>query len=31
MVVDFRIRVTRAQLKALGDFMREHDIKPERI
>lgn len=31
MVVDFRVRVTRAQLKALGDFMRANDIKPERL
>lgn len=29
--VTFRIHVTAAQLKALGDFMKEHGIKPERV
>lgn len=29
--VEFRVHVTAAQLKALGDFMRENGIKPERI
>lgn len=31
LVVDFRVRLTREKLKALGDFMRDNDIKPERI
>lgn len=29
--VTFRIHVTAAQLKALGSFMKEHGIKPERV
>ena len=29
--VTFRVHVTAAQLKALGDFMKEHGIKPERV
>lgn len=29
--VTFRIHVTAAQLKALGGFMKEHGIKPERV
>lgn len=29
--VTFRVHVTAAQLKALGNFMKEHGIKPERV
>jgi hypothetical protein len=31
VVVEFRVKTTRAKLKALGEYMRANGIRPERI